>query len=79
MLYRISKETPKIYQYVKLSGRLVGLMFSGERRLLCRSCGMLTNKLTEHILLFCKENETFRNKLWESLTHRFGVYFFLIH
>ena len=76
MLYRISKETPKIYQYVKLSGRLLGFMFSGERRLFCRSCGMLTNKLTEHILLFCKENEFFRNKLWESLIHRFGVYFF---
>ena len=58
MLYRISKETPKIYQYVKLSGRLLGLMISGERRLLCRSCGMLTNKLTEqYIIILQRERD----------------------
>ena len=77
LLYRVRNETPRIYKYVKLAARLLGLMFSGEHtKMICRSCGDLTNKITEHVLLFCKGNETFRNKPWESLIHRFKFTFY---
>ena len=51
-------------------------MFSDNYIMVCRSCGDVTNKLTEHAILFCKENDNFRTKLWQSLIHRFGTGFF---
>ena len=44
--------------------------------MVCRSCGVVTSKLTEHLLLFCTDNETFRTRLWQGLIYRFGVNFF---
>ena len=58
LLYRVSKETPKIYQYDKLSARLLGLMFSGEHMAICCSCGN-----------FQRERNLSEQTLWESLIH----------
>ena len=76
LLYKIIKETPRIYKYGKLAVSLLGFMFSGNYIMACRSCGDVTNKLTEHAILFCKENDNFRTKLWQSLIHSFGTGFF---
>ena len=76
MLYRVIRETPKLYEYGKLAVRLLGFLFSGDYTMVCRSCGVVTSKLTEHPLLFCTDNETFRTRLWQSLIYRFGVNFF---
>ena len=76
LLCKIIKETPTIYKYGKLAVRLFGFMFSGSYIMVCRSCGDVTNKLTEHAILFCKENDNFHTKLWQSLIHRFGTGFF---
>ena len=63
LLYKIIKEAPRIYKYGMLAVRLLGFMFSGNYIMVCRSCGDVTNKLTEHAILFCKENDNFRTKL----------------
>lgn len=75
-MYQISKETPKYIRTTKIAVRLLGLMFNFQTRLACRACGVLSSALTEHILLYCKENEMFRTKLWEKLLCRFGIGFF---
>ena len=61
LLYKIIKEFPTIYKYGKLAVRLLGFMFSDNYYIMvCRSCGDVTNKLTEHAILFCKEIDSFR-------------------
>ena len=50
LLYKI-KEPPTIYEYGKLAVRLLGFMFSGIYFMVSRSCGHVTNKLTEHAIL----------------------------
>lgn len=76
ILYDISKESRKYLKNTKLAVRLLGLMFSGKKCTICRSCGELSQTLTEHILLFCTACEDFRNKLWENMISRFGIKFF---
>ena len=75
-LYSISKETPKYYKNTKLAVHLLGLMLSGKKSMVYRSCGELSLTLTEHILLFCISNGEFRNKLWKKMFNRFGIKFF---
>ena len=76
LLYKIFKEAPTIYKYGKLAARLLGFIFSGNFIMVCRSCGDVTNKLMERSILYCKENDNVRTKLWQSLIHRFSTGFF---
>ena len=46
ILYHVIRETPKLYNYGKLAIRLLGFLFSGDYTMVCRSCGVITSKLT---------------------------------
>ena len=50
LLYKSIQETPTIYKYGKLAVRLLGFMFSDNYIMVCRSCGDVNNKLTEHAI-----------------------------
>ena len=75
ILYHIIRETPKLYKNGKLAVRLFLFiylffvcvvcmwLFSGDYTMICRSCGVTTSKLTEHLILFYNDNETFYTKL----------------
>ena len=78
MLYHVIRETPKLCKW-QVSSPSIGFfcfLVIILWYIVCRSCGVVTNKLTEHLLLFCTDNETFRTRLWQSLIYRFGVNFF---
>ena len=62
-MYQISKEMQKCIRTTKKAVRLLGLMFNFQTRLAGSACGVMRSALTEHIL-YCKENEIFRTKLW---------------
>ena len=76
LLWEISREFPKYLPFIQRAVRLLGTMFSGEWIRKCYLCGENILASTEHVLLFCKQTENFRDSLWCRLIYRFGMTFF---
>ena len=76
LLWDISREIPKYLPFIQRAVRLLGTMFSGEWIRKCYLCGENILTSTEHVLLFCRQTENFRESLWCRLIYRFGMTFF---
>ena len=42
----------------------------------CNKCGLVINNVSEHVLLYCLENDNKRRYLWSKLIEQFGIEIF---
>ena len=52
---------------------LLSKMFLLPYNAVCDKCGLIINNITEHLLLYCLENDSKRRYLWCKLIEQFGV------
>ena len=55
---------------------MLGLMFTGRWIRFCHLCNEVIYYPTEHLLLFCRKTNEFRESLWLRLIFKFGLNFF---
>lgn len=77
VFWEFSKKFPKLSPFVFKAVRMLGFMFSAKYLQTCYLCQNAVFSLMEHLLLFCKYTQEFRNLLWEKLMNRFGLDFYL--
>ena len=76
VLWEINREYPKYFPFIQKAVRMLGLMFSGNWVQTCSNCQESILSQSEHVLLFCRNTNEFREILWRRLILRFGLTFF---
>lgn len=76
VLWEVCREFPKYYPFTQKAVRMLGLMFSGKWVRTCHFCQEAILSPTEHMLLFCRKTNRFREILLRRLILKFGLKFF---
>ena len=57
---------------------MLGLTFTGRWIRFCHLCNEVIYYPNEHLLLFCRKTNEFRESLWPRLIFKFGLNFLVI-
>ena len=65
-------------KFCQASVKMLSLLFYKVDISYCKACGQCFScSPSEHLVLFCKNNESIRKELWAKLIERFGSNFYL--
>lgn len=74
----LCKNNYKYKKFCQASVKILSLSFYTIDISYCKACGQCYScSPPEHLVLFCKNNESIRKELWAKLIERFGINFYL--
>ncbi|MES9880824.1 MAG: reverse transcriptase family protein [Sedimenticola sp.] len=71
-MWYLSKLYPKYSRQCKNSVFLLAKLFDYERSVCCVKCGICTQSIAEHIILYCWKVDQCRDKFWRLVFDTFG-------
>ena len=77
-IWVMCKNNYKYKKFCQAALKILSLLFHRGGIIFCKVCGQCYScSPSEHIVLYCKNNENIRMKLWKDLSERFGCNFYL--
>ena len=77
-IWVMCKNNYKYKKFCQAALKILSLLFHRGGIIFCKVCGQCYScSPSEHIVLYCRNNENIRMKLWKDLSERFGCNFYL--